>query len=502
MDIAIDRQSAVPIYQQIVRRIREMILSGTLPVGFRLPPERRLAEALGVNRSTILTAYRELKADCLVDAHVGRGTTVLHPPAPQAETGSGRDFPWRQLFRSGTGQSRDPVIRDLLALTERRDVISLSVGLPAPELLPLQDFREILNALVDEVDAALLLHCPTEGHSPLRETLSRWVASRGICCSPREVLVLSGSQQGLDLAARIFLDPGETVFVEEPTYCGALPVFRAAQARVVSVPTDENGMRTDLLAALLQRHHPKLIYTLPTFQNPSGIVMSPERRRELLDLAFHFKVPILEDDPYGELRYEGEAVPSLKAMDDHGIVMYLSTFSKALFPGLRLGWLVAPPPVVRQFTLVKQAVDLHTNTAGQWILDRYMREGLYEPHLRVLREAYKARRDTMEEALREHAPEGLDWQTPFGGFYFWCALPEGLDSASLLAGAAQEGVSYLPGRSCFAEEPERDFIRLNFSYPNPSHIRKGVALLSKAVGDLSRTARAATWQETATPPIV
>ncbi|MCG6962897.1 MAG: PLP-dependent aminotransferase family protein [Acidobacteria bacterium] len=502
MQIVIDRQSKVPLYRQIVDRVRELILSGALPEGFRLPPERRLAEALGINRSTVLTAYRELKGQGLVDSHVGRGTSVRAPAAPAASDGGTTGLPWRQLFCERALRVQEPVVRDLLELTERRDVISLAVGLPAPELLPLELLREIFVRLVEDVGPPMLLHCPTEGHTPLRETLSRWLATRGMRCSPAEVLVLSGSQQGLDLVVRALVDPGDVVVVEEPTYVGMLPVLRGAQARVVGVPVDEDGMRTDLLATVLEHQRPKLIYTLPTFQNPSGAEMALRRRRELLELAARHRVPVLEDDPYSELRYDGSPVPSLKALDRNGQVIYLSTVSKLLFPGLRLGLLVAPRPVVRQLALLKQGSDLHASSVGQLLLDRFLSDGHYEPYLRRLRVAYSQRRDAMDAALEAGKAMGVRWKRPRGGFYYWCRLPDGVERSRLLAAASDVGVAFLPGEACFFEPPEQAYLRLNFSYPSPTQIRDGVGRLLEAVRRSIRVEHRPPAEAVGMPPVV
>ncbi len=335
MEISIDRSSREPIYRQISRQIRELITSGRLPAGFRLPPERRLAEAVGVSRSTVLIAYQELRADALIDAHVGRGTTVTQPAAPPGEDGAGHELPWRQLFGAAAAAYQDPLVGDLLRVTERVDAIPLSFGMPAPELLPFAELRDTITEVLADTGAAALLHCPTEGLTALRETLARMMAARGVRCDPAEVLVLSGSQQGLDLVARVLLDPGDPVVIEQPSFIGALQTFRGARARLIGVPVDEHGMRVDVLESVLSRFRPKLIYTLPTFQNPSGAVLPLERRQRLLALAHRFQVPVLEDDPYSELRFEGEPVPSLRALD--ASVLHLSTFSKLLFPGMRLG---------------------------------------------------------------------------------------------------------------------------------------------------------------------
>ena len=502
MQIVIDRHSKVPIYRQIVDRIRELIVSGTLPEGFRLPPERRLAEALGVNRSTVLTAYRELKAEGLLHAHVGRGTSVH---APVQAGGSVRDsgaIPWKQLFREGASHRQDPVVRDLLELTERRDVISLAVGLPAPELLPLPLLTTIFDSLVEEAGPEILLHCPTEGHTPLRETLTRWLATRGIACTVPETLVLSGSQQGLDLMVRALVDPGDVVVVEEPTYVGILPVLRTAQARVLTVPVDHDGMRTDVLETILARHRPKLIYTLPTFQNPSGVEMSLTRRRELLELAARNQVPILEDDPYSELCYDGSPLPSLKALDTTGQVVYLSTLSKVLFPGMRLGFMAGPRPLIRTLALLKQGADLHASSVGQRLLDRFIRDGHYEPYLKTLRTAYAERRDTMDRALNAGSIPGLAWTKPRGGFYFWCRLPKEVERSRLLAEAADTGVAYLPGDACFAEPPADTFVRLNFSYSSPEQIGDGIERFLESVRRAMRTSRTQIPHQIGTKPVV
>jgi len=253
---------------------------------------------------------------------------------------------------------------------------------------------------------------------------------------------------------------------------------------------------------VLERQRARLIYTLPTFQNPSGAVLSAERRRHLLELAYRFQVPVLEDDPYSDLRYDGEALPSLASMDRHGYVIYLSSFSKALFPGLRIGFLVAPRGLVRRLALVKQAIDLHSNTPGQWVLERFLRTGRYREHVRAMRTAYAARRDAMLERLEATAPPGVTWCRPEGGFYVWCRIPGRVAQARLLARAAERGVSYLPGAPCFAGEPPDNFIRLNFSYSDAAAIHEGVGRLMEAVAEGADEPHAAPRHGGGTPPIV
>jgi DNA-binding transcriptional MocR family regulator len=504
MEIRVERDSGVPLFRQIHRQISDLILRGQLPEGFRLPPERQLARSLGVNRSTVLLAYRELKADGLVDAHVGRGTVVLPAAAearPAAPFLAVEPLPWRELVRSGAGVAQEPLLRDLLAMTERHDVVLLSMGLPAPDLMPVELLKDACAAVLDGDGAAALLYSPTEGLTRFRETIADLIALRGIHASADEVLVTSGSQQGLDLVVRAFIDPGDLVVVEEPTYFGALQVLRAAEARIVSVPIDEDGMRVDYLDAVLERQRPKLIYTLPTFQNPSGTVLSIERRRRLIALAERHHVPILEDDPYSELPYEGAAPPPLKALDVSGHVIYLSSFSKVVSPALRVGFLVAPRPALRQLALVKQACDLNSSTLGQAILDRFIHEGQYRRHLERLRQAYRSRRDAMERALGDAAIPGLQWSRPRGGFYAWCRLPDGIPESTLLARASDARVSFLPGSACFNDEPAHVHIRLNFSFPTPAEIREGITRLASAMRGAARQPRATT-HAAAAPPII
>jgi len=497
VNIQLDRESKTPLYRQIVRQIRDMILEGALPAGFLLPPERRLAEALSITRTTVINAYEELKAQNLASAHVGRGTVVLSPLHPSSAPGTNPVMAWGRLFRDEMVRPPDPLLRDLLDLTTKDGIISFAVGVPARDQIPLDLFRTAIRALMEDTGSEMLHHSPTEGHPQLRESLSRWLTARGIRCAPEETLVLAGSQQGLHLAARILVHPGDTVVVEEPTYFGGLEAFRRAGARMIGIPVDEHGMRTDLLEAILERHRPKIIYTLPTFQNPSGMEMSLERRHRLLALASSRGIPVLEEDPYSELRYDGTPVPSLKALDTSGVVMYLGTSSKILFPGLRIGWLVAPRQVIRQCALTKQSEDLHTNTPGQFALDKLFRDGLVDQHLVKLRTVYSRHRDAMAAALRKNTVDGLSWTLPRGGFYFWCRLPEHVNRTQLLAAAASKNIAFLPGQSCFVEDPGRLYARLNFSAPSVSEIHEGVARLAEAIRE--SIAQKQTHRERAVP---
>jgi DNA-binding transcriptional MocR family regulator len=502
IDISVDKKSSRPVYLQISQYFREMISQGKVSEGYRLPPERKLAKALGVNRTTILNAYRDLKEAGLVAGHVGRGTSVL--PLSAETVPSPHDIQplrWPALLRQQAATPWEGVIRDLHALTERKDMIILSIGLPAFDLVPTVLMRDAQQAIIAERGPEAFSSGPCEGLFGFRAALAALMQRRGAPSPPEEILVTSGSQQAIDLIARVFLEPGDSVVVEEPSYFGALNVFRQAQARPLGVPVDRHGMRTDLLEPLLQRYRPKFIYTLPTYQNPSGALLSLERRRQLLELAHRFRVPVVEDDIYHDLGYEDEPPPTLKALDGAGFVIYVSSFSKVLSPGLRIGWIAAPPPLLHHLVLAKQLTDLHSPTLSQLVIERLLTSGEFLRHVRGLREIYVRRRETMAAALQAEAPEGVSWTKPAGGFYFWCRLPD-VPQAALLARAGEERVSYLPGGPCFVHEPPEHRVRLSYSHCPMDQLREGVARLMRAVRRMPRPSAPARARMAETRPIV
>lgn len=488
MRILLNRNADTPIYLQIKNQIKDLIFSGVLPADFSLPPERNLANTLGVNRSTVIRAYQELKADGLIGAHVGKGTVVLpqiFEPLPIKDC-QVNPIQWYQFFNENIISDTEHIISDIMASNGSKNIISFAGGFPNPLLFPIKVIKEIQLELFQNKSLDMFMHSPVEGHYPLRQSISQLLGKRQIAAAPKEIMILSGSQQGLDFSARVFIRPGDTVIVEEPTFFGAIQIFRSAGARIIGVPIDKNGIRTDMLDALLIKHKPKFIYTLPTFQNPSGVTMTLERRKQLLNLAYQHQVPIIEDDPYGELRYDNSAVPPLKALDRHGYVLYLSTFSKVLFMGLRIGWIAASPQVLYKFGHLKQLTDLHVNTPGQFLLDSFIRKGHYEEHLALLRKEYSARRDLMLEALEEYRAPGVSWNNPEGGCYIWCRLPENVIRHKLVANAAQKGVIFLPGETCFPDGTQgENYIRLNYTFSQPEQIWQGIKSLMQAVQEVA-----------------
>ncbi|MDH4137248.1 MAG: PLP-dependent aminotransferase family protein, partial [Anaerolineae bacterium] len=300
------------------------------------------------------------------------------------------------------------------------------------------------------------------------------------------VLIVTGSQQGLDLIARAFLRAGDEVVVEAPSYLGALQIFSAAGTRLLGVPLDKEGMRLDVLENILIRYRPKLIYTLPTFQNPSGCTMAPRRRLRLLELARRHRVPIVEDDPYGELYYTDQAPSPLLALDRDGYVIYLSTFSKILFPGLRLGWVAAPRPVIERLSQIKQLADLHCSTLIQGAVHEFCQKGALDKHLGRVRDPYRQRRDAMLAALAKHGPAGLEWDEPQGGFNLWCRLPPGLKARRFMAEAARQSVALVPGEVFYPDGGGQEEMRLNFGCPPVALIEEGIQRLGAALATLMR----------------
>ena len=407
---------------------------------------------------------------------------------------------WPDRYALRTHSMKSSVISELLKLATDPDIISFAGGLPAPDLFPLQEFREAADRVLRDQGRHALQYSTTEGERPLREMIARHTARYGIAVTMDNVLVTSGSQQALDLIGRVFLNPGDHVLVERPTYLGALQAWSAYQADYLSVGVDADGMRTDDVASAL-RGGPKFIYALPNFQNPTGVTLSLDRRHALVRLADQHGVPILEDDPYGQLRYEGDHLPPLVSVDAEyrgfgrggysGNVLYLSTFSKTLAPGLRLGWVIGPADVVQRLAQAKQGADLHSSTFVQLVAYEVARSGFLDRHVRRLRTAYAERRDAMLAALTAHLPESVTWTRPHGGLFIWATLPVGLDAAQILPQALAEKVAFVPGSAFFADATGHNTLRLNFTASPPAVIEEGIARLGRVFARAMAPAAAA-----------
>ena len=389
--------------------------------------------------------------------------------------------PWQRLFSERTERMHASDIREILKVTAMPEVISLAGGLPAPEVFPIEEFRRAFDRVLSERGAVALQYSASEGYGPLRELIALRQRQAGIGCTPNNVLITNGSQQALDLLGKVMLNPGDKVVLEKPSYLGAIQAFDSYQAEYVLVPMDEDGMVVDGLDEILSAQQVKLIYALPNFQNPSGRTMSLERRRALVEVATRHGVPIVEDDPYGELRFEGQAVPSLASMDEAGVVIGLGTFSKLLAPGLRLAWMVLPDDAFEMFLLAKQPADLHTSTIAQMATYEVAKDGFIDRHLELIRSVYRERRDVMLDALEANFPTTARWTKPAGGMFVWAELPEEVDTRELLVEAVAEKVAFVPGQSFHADGSGRNTMRLNFSNVTPERLKVGIGRLGRAI---------------------
>ena len=398
--------------------------------------------------------------------------------------------PWAHRFAQRTKTAKSSIIRELLKLTQRPEVISFAGGMPAPEVFPVEKFKEACDRVLCDKPTVALQYGPTEGYLPLRQFIVDQMSRYGILASVDNVMITSGSQQALDLIAKLLINRGDRLLVESPSYLGALQAFDLMGAEYVTVPIDDHGLNTDYLENAL-RSGPKFMYVLPNFQNPGGVTLSEERRKELVLLSDKYGIPIIEDDPYGQLRYEGEHKTPLFVLDrtnlqrDNGYtlgnVIYLSTFSKLLAPGMRIAWIVAPPEVISRLTQLKQSTDLHTSTFAQMVTYEVARDGFLEQHVKLIRKVYRERKDAMLRALRDYFPEEVTWTQPHGGLFLWVTLPKSVNSRQLLDEALRHDVAFVPGDPFFADGDKGSHMRLNFSNATPEMIREGVRRLSIAV---------------------
>jgi len=399
---------------------------------------------------------------------------------------------WEPRFAQRMHGIRASMIRELLKLTEKPDIISFGGGLPAPEVFPAEEIRAATNRVLTEHGTTALQYTTTEGYRPLRELLVRHMARYGVIVRPENVLITSGSQQALDLVGKLLINPGDRVLTEEPTYLGALQAFNAYQAEYLPVPIDDEGLDLDALERQL-RSGPKFLYVLPNFQNPGGVTLSLVRRRRVVERAAHYGIPIVEDDPYGQLRYEGEHLPPLVRIDAElhgcgggeraftGNVLYMSTLSKTLAPGLRVAWVVAPETIITKLVQIKQGADLHTSTFCQYVAHEVAKGGFLDQHVRRIRAVYGERREAMLAALARHFPRGVRWTRPQGGLFLWVTLPKGFDTAALLEDAIREKVAFVPGSAFYPCGGGQETMRLNFSYAPPDVIEEGIRRLARVV---------------------
>ena len=375
-------------------------------------------------------------------------------------------------------QLRPSTIREILKVTAQPEIISFAGGLPAPELFSVEAISRAAQQVLASDGPSALQYGPSEGYQPLREWIAADMHRRGAPAKADEILITSGSQQVLDLAGKLFLNRGDVVLTENPTYLAAIQAFQTMEARFVPVPTDAGGLVPEALPELIRQHRPKFLYTIPNFQNPTGVTLVAERRQQLAQIAAEHGLTILEDDPYGQLRYRGTDIPPVKHWDTAGRVLYASTFSKVIAPGLRTGWVVAPAEIFSQLLMLKQASDLHTSSLDQRIAHTFLTTNDVGAHLDRIRHAYGERFGVMDAALRAEMPAGYEWTHPDGGMFLWITGPTHLDGMALLQRAIAKQVAFVPGRDFFPGDAGRNYLRLNFSNSTPERIREGVHRLA------------------------
>ncbi|HEX2622607.1 MAG TPA: PLP-dependent aminotransferase family protein [Phototrophicaceae bacterium] len=476
--IPVDRDGEEPIYRQLIRHIRMQIDSGSLSTGTRLPASRDLAEQLNISRISVVNAYAELRAEGYLSAHAGRGTFVSketgNPMSPSEKPANGNHAP------SASG-APDRSLREMMRLARQPGVISFGPGAPPIEFFPVQYLRDAINAVLDRDGAKALAYEDTEGYAPLRSAVRDYVSALGIQCSAADILITGGTQQALDLVIQAVLSEGETLVTEDPTYIGMTDIAQTRRVQLHGIPMDDEGIRLDMLENYIIDHAPRLIYVMPSFQNPTGIVMPLHRRRQLLNLAYDYNVPILEDGVYHEFRFQGESVPPLRALDEKGIVIHASGFTKMLLPGIRIGYVIAPVTHYTRLVRVKQAADISTPGLNQRTIHLMLERGIMSLQLERNNREFKRRRDAAIAAARKYFPPGSKWKVPEGGLYLWVTLPRnGPNAAELYISAIQKGVGYAIGSVYYTRNPDNYTIRLNYGAHKPSEIEEGFKRLGAA----------------------
>ena len=475
--LTIDPAAATPVYRQIAEGIQTALRDGRLSAGQQLPPTRDLAKQLSVNRNTVIAAYDLLVEQGAATGHTGRGTFLVG--AARHDRPVNPDDPWLGAFAHAV---QGPGVGNLLTIyrvATSHEGISLAGGYPAGELMPVEPFARAMEKTLRERGPEVLSYGPTAGYGPLRETIAAEMSRKGSPCDASSILVTNGSQQALELAFRTFVDPGDAVVVEDPTYTGAISALAALGARVVGVPLDDQGIRPDLLELALARHRPRVMYVQPTFHNPTARVMGEARRREVVAIAARHRCVIVEDDWAGDLRFEGRDLPTLHALDGGRHVLYLSTFSKKLLPGLRVGWVVAPEPAFERLVALKQIEDCGTSPLVQAALHVFIASGFQEEHLARVRSAYQSRSRAMDEAIRIHFPEGARFTRPSGGLFGWVVLPESVDGDELFTAASERGVLIGRGSLFHVSGGGRNTLRLTFASSSEEQIRSGIGVLGE-----------------------
>ncbi len=486
MDIRIVHNSQTPIYMQIRNQIKAMIMAGELMDGFMLPSERAMAKEAGVHRNTIIKAYNELKADGSIEAQQGLGYRITCKGGDGDPNGPCGGIPWLHLLKDEF-VDMEASFENYIARTYSEKVISFAGGIVPKEAYNKDDIKDILSEMIASGKEEIWSYAPYQGIYTLRHNLSVFLREKGINAQPGEIQILSETNQILDYLVEMFIKPGDAVIIEEPVSPDVIREMHLAGAKLITAPLDGQGMVIEGLEALILRHKPKLIYVNSSYHDPTGIIMSRERRQELLSLAYRHRIPIIEDDCASGIRYEGKLIPSLKSMDKRGYVIYIYSFALTFAPGVRLAFAVAPKPIVKRLSYLVSMHLMSIDSLSQKLMSIYLEKGMYRKNLEEICKQYKRKRDIMCDKLDEARPLGLDYQKPSGGVYIWCRLPERMNVKTLLQKSAKKGVAFIPGNVFFPYGTNGDnYIRLNYSYPREDQIRAGMDLLLQAMKESMR----------------
>ena len=493
MHVVIDRSANRALYLQIVDALKHQIENGQLVPFTKLPSSRQLAKTLGVNRITVVNAYAELVAEGLIESHVGQGTFISDIPTTlsveQRTTPKYISDAWRPPTQNLLSNNWKPnqMVREMMRSARPPGSISFASGTAANDFLPVVAFRQALNDVLRRDGVRALQYEDPIGYYPLRQIIANYLQQQAISATANDILITDGCQQALDLVLRVLGREGDAILVENPSYLGLLDIISSHRMIPVGAPTDEQGLVVDKLEPLILRYQPQLMYIVPNFQNPTGVTMPLERRQALLNLAHKYNMPILEDNIHQELYYQAPPPVSLASLDSGAtsLVFHASSYSKVLMPGVRLGYLLAPPALQKRISTMKQATDISSSALNQRALHVYLQSGHFEMHLEKVRNAYRVRRDTMLEAAERYLPDTATWQVPEGGLYLWVKLTTyGPGAIDFYTKALDYGVSFAIGSVFFAYQPSPYTIRLNFASCTPEEIKEGMRRLGKAWNEL------------------
>ena len=476
-----------PMYLRIRDELRQRIVAGDIAVGSTLPPSRQLANDLKVSRITVTNAYDELKAEGLIDGKVGSGMFVLPAQYWLSTMTKGRKTviesysAWQQNLSAIEITRREKSLSMILPQSTIPVSLNFGVGTGDTSLFPIVDVRKIVSEILDKGDATALNYEAYQGFLPLRQVLTRYLRQQSIIVDAEEIYITAGSQQAVQLVIEALLKPGDCAIVENPTYSIVLSLFESRGIKVIGIPMDNEGMKDDLLEAEIQKKSPKLIYTVPTFHNPTGTVMSPMRRSRISALANRYGVPVLEDDYIRELRFFNPIPPPIAAWDKHGDIIYVGSFSKSLFPAIRLGYIVARGPIQNRLLYLKRVSDLGSSALLQRIMYHFLESGKLQKHWRRLSRIHNRRQAAMIRALRNHFPAGSSWQSNDGGLWLWIRVPPKVSVATLLESCIRSGVYFSPGETHFVEPNDQPYIRLNFAALDEKQIENGISIIGSLI---------------------